>query len=180
MTNTDLYNCASTSPLDYCCPLLPLYMFSGHPQLLQFFFFFFLTKAGGLAWRDFPTPKSHLTKACMCAQLLQLCLTLCNPLDCSPLGFSVHGILQPRILEWVVIPSSRGYSQPRDWTHVSCISCIGSQGLYHHVTWKTPDKWPLFNKQHPVYEVQWVELTLYTPYPPFQGTFCTETCEEYK
>ena len=39
----------------------------------------------------------------MCAKLLQLCLTLCNPMDCSPPGSSVHGILQARILEWVAI-----------------------------------------------------------------------------
>ena len=42
------------------------------------------------------------------------CLTLCDPVDCSPPGSSVHGILQARILEWVVISFSRGYSQPRD------------------------------------------------------------------
>ena len=41
-----------------------------------------------------------------CAKLLQLCLTLCDAMDCSPLGFSVHGILQVRILEWVAIFSS--------------------------------------------------------------------------
>ena len=46
----------------------------------------------------------------MCAQLLQLCLTLCKSMDCSPPGSSVHGILQARILEWVAIPSSRGSS----------------------------------------------------------------------
>ena len=39
--------------------------------------------------------------ACVHAKSLQLCLTLCNPMDCSPLGSSVHGILQARILEWV-------------------------------------------------------------------------------
>ena len=44
----------------------------------------------------------------------QLCLMFCNPMDCSPPGFSVHGILQARILEWVAIPFSRGSSQPRD------------------------------------------------------------------
>ena len=37
----------------------------------------------------------------LCAKWLQSCLTLCNPMDCSPLGSSVHGILQARILEWV-------------------------------------------------------------------------------
>ena len=51
-----------------------------------------------------------------------LCLTLCNPMDCSPPGSSVYGILQARILEWVTISSSRGSSQPRDWTWVSCIA----------------------------------------------------------
>ena len=43
-----------------------------------------------------------------------------NPMDCSLPGSSVHGILQARILEWVAIPISRGSSQPRDWTHISC------------------------------------------------------------
>ena len=52
----------------------------------------------------------------------QLCRTLCNPMDCSPTGSSVHGILQTRILEWVAIPFSRGSSQPKDWTYISCIS----------------------------------------------------------
>ena len=57
-----------------------------------------------------------------CAQSLQSCLTLCSPMDCSPLGSSVHGILQARILEWVAKPSPRGLSQPRDWTWVCCIT----------------------------------------------------------
>ena len=56
------------------------------------------------------------------AKSLQSCLTLCNPSDCSPPGFSVHGILQARTLEWIVIPFSRGTSQPRDQTLVSCIT----------------------------------------------------------
>ena len=56
---------------------------------------------------------------CVCAQLLQLCLTLFDPEDCSPPGSSVCGILQARILEWVAMPSSRGSSKPRDQTHVS-------------------------------------------------------------
>ena len=45
----------------------------------------------------------------------QSCLTLCNPMDCTPPGFSVHGILQARIMECVVIFHSRGSSWPRDW-----------------------------------------------------------------
>ena len=46
--------------------------------------------------------------------VIQLCLTCCDPMDCSPPGSSVHGILQARILEWVAISFSRGSSQPRD------------------------------------------------------------------
>ena len=52
----------------------------------------------------------------------QLCPTLCDPMDCRLLGSSVHGILQSRILEGVAIPFSRGSSQPRDQTQVSCIA----------------------------------------------------------
>ena len=66
-----------------------------------------------------------------CAKLLQFCPTLCNPIDCSPLGSSVHGILQGRILEWVAMPSSRGSSPLWDRTWVPYVSCIGRQVLYH-------------------------------------------------
>ena len=58
----------------------------------------------------------------VCFKVSESCLTLCDPRDCSPPGFSVHGILQARILEWVAIPFSRGSSQPRDWTLVSYIA----------------------------------------------------------
>ena len=51
---------------------------------------------------------------------LQSCLTLCDPMDYSPPGSSVHGILQARTLEWVAMPSSRGSSQPRDQNQISC------------------------------------------------------------
>ena len=50
------------------------------------------------------------------------CPTLCNLMDCSPPGSSVHGILQARVLEWVAIPSSRGSSRPRNRTLVSLIA----------------------------------------------------------
>ena len=50
---------------------------------------------------------------------------LCNPMDCSPPGSSVHRISQARILEWVTKPSSRGSFWPRDQTHISCVSCTG-------------------------------------------------------
>ena len=53
---------------------------------------------------------------------LQSCPTLCDPMDCSLPGSSAHGILQVRILEWVAMSSSRGFSQPRAWTQVSCFT----------------------------------------------------------
>ena len=52
----------------------------------------------------------------------QLCPTLCNPMDGGPLGSSVHGIFQARILEWVAIPFSTGSSWPRDRTWVFCMA----------------------------------------------------------
>ena len=58
------------------------------------------------------------------AKLIQLRLTLCDPMDCSLPDSSVHGIPHARILGWVVMPSSRGSSPPRDRTLVSYSSCI--------------------------------------------------------
>ena len=55
------------------------------------------------------------------SEVAQPCPTLCNPLDCSLQGFSIHGILQASILEWVTISFSRGSSLPRDRTRVSRI-----------------------------------------------------------
>ena len=52
----------------------------------------------------------YYLSACVCAKSLQSCLTLFDPMDCSPPGSSAHGILQARILEWVAMPSSRGSS----------------------------------------------------------------------
>ena len=60
--------------------------------------------------------------ACVCAQLLQSCLTLCHPMDWSPPGFSVCGILHTRVLQWDAMSSSWGSSQPRGWTWVSYIT----------------------------------------------------------
>ena len=66
----------------------------------------------------------------------QSCSTLCDPMDCSPPGSSVHGISQGRILEWVAISSSRESLQPRDWTHISWVSLIDRQILYQWATWR--------------------------------------------
>ena len=60
---------------------------------------------------------------------LQLCLTLCNPVDCTLPGSSVHGILQARILEWIAISFSRGSSWPK--RDKALVTCIGRWILYY-------------------------------------------------
>ena len=74
---------------------------------------------------------------CVCARqvILQSCPTLCNPMNYSLPGSSVHGIFS-RILEWVAMPSSRESFQPRDQIYISCISYIGRQILYHWDIWE--------------------------------------------
>ena len=69
------------------------------------------------------------------SSVVQSCLTLCDPLDCSPPGSSIHGILQARVLEWVAISFSRGSSRPRDQTQVShsvgrCFNLWATSVLY--------------------------------------------------
>ena len=66
--------------------------------------------------------------------------------NCLP-GFSVHGIFQARILEWIAMFSSRVSSQPRNQIHVSCISCICRWILYHCTTWEALTRMPLSQKQ---------------------------------
>ena len=81
-----------------------------------FFFFFFL-------------PLSHWGSPFLnsvSAKSLQSCPTLCDPVDSSPPSSSAHGILQVRILKWVAMPSFRGSFRPRDWTHLSYVSCTKS------------------------------------------------------
>ena len=75
---------------------------------------------------------------CVCS-VVQLCLTLCKPMDGSPPGSSVHGIFQATILGQVAISSSRGSSWPRDQTHISCISCTGRRIFFH-----TPPEDPVY------------------------------------
>ena len=83
-----------------------------------------------------------------------------HPMDLSPPGSSVHVIFQVRILEWVAISYSRVSSQPRDQTHVSCISCFGRQILYHRTSWEA-----LITAQQLVFHCTEVTSFIYsTPY----------------
>ena len=76
-------------------------------------------------------------------EVAQSCPTLCNPMDCSLPGFSVHGILQARILEWIAISFSRGSSWPRDRTRVSH---IGGRRFNLWATREAPEKAKEFQK----------------------------------
>ena len=92
-----------------------------------------LIPASCLKWGWGSTGVSHtlcLWILVLSAKLLQLCPTLCNPMDCSLPGFSVHGILQAWILEWVAISFAREKTGLKDWTHVSYVSCTGRRVLY--------------------------------------------------
>ena len=72
------------------------------------------------------------------------CPTLCDTMDCSLTDSSVHGILQARILEWVAIAFSRGSSQPKDWTWISCTA--GSLFTFW-VTREAHTKWSKVKKK---------------------------------
>ena len=96
----------------------------GRPGVLQFMGsqrvrHYWLTE---LNWTEHYQKVYSWDLVAVCAKSLQSCPTLSDPMDCSPLGSSVQGILQARILEWVAISPSRESSKRRDWTCVSCIA----------------------------------------------------------
>ena len=87
---------------------------------------------------EFCTKCFHVTEKAtllMCVCVLSH-VWLCDLMDCRLPGFSVHGIFQARILEWVIISLSRWSSRPRDWTRISCTTCTGRRVLYHCATWE--------------------------------------------
>ena len=77
-------------------------------------------------WEEAWRPRKEMISV---ETVTQSCLTPCDPMDCSPPGSSVQEILQATMLEWAAIPFSRGSSQPRDQTCVSCISSIAGRFL---------------------------------------------------
>ena len=106
--------------------------FPVHHQLVLLQKFFLHLSSVSVPWADFHkySKSPHVilrVVSCVRAQSLQSCPTLCDPMDCSLPDSSVHGILQARILEWVAMPFSRGSSQPRNQTQVSCISCTAGR-----------------------------------------------------
>ena len=102
-------------------------------------------------WKRWPDPESNMITCLnyinsrtawmflLCSLLrlclvVQLCPTLCNPLDCSPPGSPVHGIFQTRILEWVAISLSRISFWSSDQINISCVSWIAGICFIHWAT----------------------------------------------
>ena len=84
--------------------------------------------------------KSELCKPfkrglCLCL-ITQSCPTLCNPLDCSPPGYSVCWIFHTRILEWVAISFSRGHSQPKNQTCLSLLACLLCRQILYQMSYR--------------------------------------------
>ena len=109
--------------------------------LIPYFLFVTIQRSSMLSKASHPQVRPtwmislFLTSSVSSCLVTQPCVTLYDPRDYIPPGSSVHGIPQARILEWVAIFYSRGSSQSRDWT---CISCTGRPILYHWVTWDAP------------------------------------------
>ena len=81
---------------------------------------------------SFDDPVVFIFILLICAMLSPFsCVRLCDPMDWSLAGSSIQGTLQARILEWIAMPSSNGSSQPRDQIHISYVSRLGRQGVYH-------------------------------------------------
>ena len=103
----------SNSGLLHCRWILYHLSHQGSPRILEWVAYPF---SRGSSW-----PRNRTRVSCIEGKVAQSCPTLCDPMDYSLPGFSVHGIFQVRVLEWVAISFSRGSSWPRDRTRVSCI-----------------------------------------------------------
>ena len=116
-----------------------------------------------------------ISKIVIYCLVTKLYLTLCDPIDGGPPDSSVHGISQARILEWVAIPYSRGSSQPRDQTCVSCIvggffttkwCLIAKLSPYRHRT-ASPAQQPHVLHSHFIQLVSWLCLGIHLSFPAF-------------
>ena len=114
------------------CPSYLKEILSGYSHLgCRFFSFITLSMSCQPSWAEvfllkdklyllFSLAAFNICSLCL-SEVAQSCLTLCDPMDCSLSGSSVHGIFQARVLEWIAISFSRGSSRPRNRTQVSCI-----------------------------------------------------------
>ena len=88
---------------------------------------------------DFPGKSTGVGCHCLLHKSLQSCPIICDLMDCSPLGSSVHGILQIRILEWVAMPSSRGSSWSMDWIMFLMSPALVRRFFTISATWEALD-----------------------------------------
>ena len=95
------------------------------------------------SWASLHQNLSQCLVVCSCvrAKSLQSRPAVCDPMDCSSPGSSVHGIFLARILKWVAMLSSRGSSWPRNWTPISYVSCFGRWGSLPLVPPGKPSLW---------------------------------------
>ena len=99
---------------------------------------------------------------------LQSCPTRYDSMDCSPPGSSVHGDSPGNNMKRIAMPSSRGSSWPREWTRVSCVSCIDRWILYHRTIWEAPEmpqSLPLFFCPPPIIEFEKLRHSFLSPPP---------------
>ena len=108
-----------------------------------FFFHYYLKSFGVL---EVPTRVQALGQCfsypTVCVLSRFSCASLCNPMDFSPPGSSVRGILQARVLDWVAMPSFRGSSQPRDQIRAFCVSCTEGILFTHWLSTVSHSGWP--------------------------------------
>ena len=120
-------------------------------------------KGASAVWHELPTtpPRVQRPSQGMCRQACSVALILCDPMDHRPPSSSVYGIFQARILEWVAISSSRGYSLPRDWT---CFSCIAGGFFTTEPSWQSTRNTSKPQSLHPI--THKLSLQPQNPSPP--------------
>ena len=129
--------CSDSCPLSWWCYL------NISSSATHFSFFFNVSQHQGLfQWVGYSYQAAKVLELqfqhqSVCAQSLQSLLILWDPMYCSLQGSSFHRIFLERILEWVAMSSSRESSWPRDWTHVSYVSCTVGRFFYHWATRET-------------------------------------------
>ena len=121
LPNKVTVSCPSNISLDLlaCCPVSKQYELGlgNSTTELTLFHYFHKTSPLHSVFRSLWSNQTESESASY-----QSCPTLCDPMDCSPPGSSVHGILQARLLEWVAISYSKGSSWPRDQTQIFCVA----------------------------------------------------------